>query len=80
MGCTTDELLPAILFLIIGMCSSWLFTGLVVTAIWLFTIKYFKRKYGSAFLLVNLYWHTSAALSRNALKKTPPSEFKHWMR
>ena len=78
MGCTTDELIPGLVLLMTGMCTCWLFTALLVMGSWLFVIKYLKRKYGSAFLLVNLYWHTSQPVSKNALPNTPPSEYKHW--
>lgn len=80
LGCTTDEFFPGVLFLGVGLLMSWLITGLIASALWIFTLKHFKRKYGSAFLLVNLYWYTSREISKNALKNTPPSEYKVWRR
>ena len=80
LGCTMDELIPALIFLGVGLFLSWLITGLVLSAGWILTLKHFKRKYGASFLLVNLYWYTSKEISKNAFKNTPPSEYKFWMR
>jgi len=80
MGCTMDEFVPATIAVLTGLFTSWLFSSLLLAGMWVFTIKFLKSKYGAAFLMVGLYWHTSSALSRNAFPETPPSEYKFWLR
>jgi conjugal transfer pilus assembly protein TraL len=80
MGCTMDEFIPAVILILTGLILSWLFSSLLLASVWIFSIKFLKRKYGAAFLMVGWYWHTSAALSRNVFPHTPPSEYKFWLR
>ena len=79
LGCTMDEFVPAFTAILVGLCLSWLLSSLIFAGTWVFTIKYCKSKYGTAFLMVGIYWYTSAAISRNIFPKTPPSDYKYWL-
>lgn len=80
VGCTKDELFPALGILLLGMITGYLFCSMAISAIWIFGVKYLKRRYGSAFLLVGVYWYTSSAISNKVFNQTPPSELSYWLR
>ena len=79
LGCTKDEIIPAMLIMMMGVSTNILLFALIGSACWIGGVKYLKRRFGMAFLMVFWYWNTSKTLSRLAFKNTPPSENKYWI-
>ncbi|MCF6768386.1 type IV conjugative transfer system protein TraL [Thiotrichales bacterium 19S11-10] len=78
LGCTMDEFIPGAFVLFLGFISAYMFIGLIMTFIWIFSIKTLKKRFGSAFILTGIYWYCPKAISKQFFKQSPPSEYKFW--
>lgn len=79
IGCTIDELVPAVIALMLGMASSSLLLSASFAAFWIISLKRLKKRYGMSFLSVVIFWKTDKYLSQSIFKKTPPSEYKNYL-
>lgn len=78
MGLTLDELIPMLLFCLIGFLAKILMIMLVLAGAWYYGLRLLKKGQGSAALLLLFYRHASPEMAKSLFRAFPSYTKRYW--